>query len=92
MESVEPEDILRRLESVEKQNGEFGRTVRDLKDALAVTAEVQRRQAAVQKSQAEWLEQMQRGQQMHEQRMAEIEDKLNALIDIIDRLQRPPQS
>jgi hypothetical protein len=63
---------------------DFDQEINQLKDTLIVMAEIQRRQAEVQKMQAEGLA-------LHEQRMnhielnlSEISDKLNGLIGFMD--------
>jgi len=63
---------------------DFEHEINQLKDTLIVMAEIQRRQAEVQKMQAE-------GFALHEQRMnhielnlSEISDKLNGLIGFMD--------
>lgn len=87
------ERILERLAALEKRDGELAGAVDDLRDALIVTAEIQRRQAEVQRSQAEWLG-------AHEERIRRIElnlaaatDKLNGLIGFMEDFfrRRPPQ-
>jgi hypothetical protein len=69
----------------------FEQAINEVKDTLIVMAEIQRRQAEVQKLQAEGLA-------MHEQRMQHIEttlsevgDKLNGLIGFMDNFTRRPQ-
>jgi hypothetical protein len=69
--------------------------IAQLQDMVIVMAGIQERQANVQKGQAEWLEQLQAGWDQHEKRMAHVEqnlaeitDKLNALIGYIDGMQR----
>ena len=65
----------------------FEREIRQLQDTAIVMAEIQRRQAEVQKLQAENVVHMQASMRLHEQRMdhvdmrlAEITDKLEGLI------------
>jgi len=93
------EPVLKRLEIVELRNDEFAQGIRELREAVIVTAEVQRRQAAVQRMQAEGLA-------THEDRMRQFDeavarfglkldefgDKLNGLIGYIDNMprQNPP--
>jgi hypothetical protein len=73
----------------------FEQEIAQIKDTLVVMAEIQRRQASVQKTQAEELdamhEKMIKGYELHEKRMAHIEqnleeitDKLNGLIGFMD--------
>jgi hypothetical protein len=80
----------------------FEQEIAQLKDTLVVVAEIQRRQAAVQKVQAEELDamrtQMLKGYELHEKRMAHIErnldeisDKLNGLIGFMDGFTRGRQ-
>ena len=77
----------------------FEQEIGQLKDTLVVVAEIQRRQAEVQKIQAQELdamrEQMVKGYELHEKRMAhveqnleEISDKLNGLIGFMDDFTR----
>jgi len=70
--------------------------IRQLQETVTVVVGVQARQAEVLKGHGEWVESLQLQQarhaefvQRHEQIMAEIDDKLNALIDYVDRM-RPP--
>ena len=88
----------------------FEQEILKVQDTLVVMAEIQRRQAEVQKIQAEELdavrermttfhEKMLAGYELHEKRMAHIEqnldeisDKLNGLIGFMDGFtRRPPQ-
>ncbi len=69
----------------------FEQEIKQLQDTLIVVSEIQRRQADVQKMQAE-------GMALHEQRMnhvdmrlAEITDKLDGLIGFIDGQSPRPQ-
>jgi len=77
----------------------FEQAVWQIKDTLVVMAEIQRCQAEVQKIQAQELdamrEQMVKGYELHEKRMAhveqnleEISDKLNGLIGFMDDFTR----
>ena len=85
---------------------DFEREIAQLKDTAVVMAEIQRRQAQVQKDQAEVIEgmsivlgKMREGFEQHEKRMqhidltlSEIGDKLNGLIGYMDSQRRePPQ-
>ena len=65
----------------------FEQAIVQIQDTLIVMAEIQRRQAEVQKTQAHFLDRLQEGMDLHEKRMkhidltlAEIGDKLNGLI------------
>jgi hypothetical protein len=69
---------------VQSKSMDFEQEINQLKDTLIVMAEIQRRQAEVQKMQAE-------GFALHEQRMnhielnlSEISDKLNGLIGFMN--------
>jgi hypothetical protein len=77
----------------------FEQAIHQLNDTLIVVAEIQRRQAEIQKDQAEGIatlsERIREGMILHEQRMnhidmrlAEITDKLDGLIGYMDG-QRP---
>jgi hypothetical protein len=70
---------------------DFEQEINQLKDTLVVMAEIQRRQAEVQKMQAERIVATEEGMKLHEQRMnhvdlnlSEITDKLNGLIGFMD--------
>ena len=72
--------------------------IRQLQDTMVVMAEIQRRQAAVLKDQAEWIagqemrtKEIERQEARHAQKMAEFDDKLNALIPIVDAMIRGKQ-
>jgi hypothetical protein len=69
----------------------FEQEINQLKDTLIVVAEIQRRQADIQKMQAERIVATEEGMKLHEQRMShvelnlsEISDKLNGLIGFMD--------
>jgi hypothetical protein len=69
----------------------FEEEIGQLKDTLIVMVEIQRRQADVQKLQAENIVSLAEGKREHEERMrhieltlAEIGDKLNGLIGFMD--------
>jgi hypothetical protein len=69
----------------------FEQEIRQIRDILVIMIEVQRRQAEVQKMQAEGLA-------LHEERMkhiemtlAEVSDKLNALAGFVDNSVRRAQ-
>ena len=81
---------------------DFEGAIKQLQDTLIVVAAIQERQAKVQRLQAEELDALRtmliEGQKLHEQRMAkfdekmlEIEDKLNGLIGYLDYRRRPPE-
>ncbi len=69
----------------------FEQEIRQVRDILVIMVEIQRRQAEVQKMQAEGLA-------LHEERMkhieatlAEVGDKLNGLAGFVDQSARRPQ-
>jgi hypothetical protein len=71
----------------------FEDAIKDLQNTLVVVAEIQRRQAEVQKLQALELDAMREAYRLHEKRMAHFEqnmneagDKLNGLIGYMDNL------
>jgi len=75
----------------------FEQAIVQLQDTLIVVAEIQRRQAEVQKTQAERIAEAEESMRLHKQRMdhiemnlAEITDKLNGLIGFMDG-QHPKQ-
>lgn len=75
----------------------FEQAIVQLQDTLVVVAEIQRRQAAVQKTQAERIAESEETMRLHTQRMnhidmrlAEITDKLDGLVGFIDG-QHPKQ-
>jgi cell division septum initiation protein DivIVA len=57
----------------------FEQEIRQLQDTVVVMAEIQRRQAAVQKLQAE-------GMELHEKRMAYVDMRLAEITDQLDGL------
>lgn len=70
-------------------------TIRQLQDTMTVVAGIQARQAEVLKGQSQWLDTLQQQSERHaafiarhEQLMAEMEGKLNALINIVDQMGR----
>jgi hypothetical protein len=69
----------------------FDQEISQLKDTLVVMAEIQRRHAAIQKTQAEEAFAMHESMRLHRQRMEHVEltlgetgDKLNGLIGFMD--------
>ena len=64
--------------------------INSLKDTLVVMAEIQRRQAEVQRMQAENAAEHEKRMKHVEQTLAEVGDKLNALVDIVDGVIRKP--
>jgi hypothetical protein len=70
---------------------DFEQEISRLQDTLVLMAEIQRRQADVQRVQAERIIATEEGMKLHEQRMnhielnlSEIMDKLNGLIGFMD--------
>jgi hypothetical protein len=57
----------------------FGQETRQLQDTVVVMADIQRRQATVQKLQAE-------GMELHEKRMAHVDMRLAEITDKLDGL------
>jgi uncharacterized coiled-coil DUF342 family protein len=71
---------------------DFAQEINSLKDTLVIMAEIQRRQAAVQKMQAEGLALHEERMNHIDMRLAEITDKLDGLIGFMDdQFRRPPQ-
>jgi hypothetical protein len=77
---------------------DFGQEIKQLQDTAIVMAEIQRRQAEVQKLQAENIVYTQESMRIHQQRMdhvdmrlAEITDKLDGLIGFMGGQFRGPQ-
>jgi hypothetical protein len=76
---------------------DFEQQINQVNHTLEVVIEIQRRQAEVQKLQAELVNEMREGMKRHEQRMEHIEmtlseigDKLNGLIGFTDNFGRRP--
>jgi galactokinase/mevalonate kinase-like predicted kinase len=70
----------------------FEQAIKELQDTLVVVTEIQRRQAAVQRDQAEAIVQHDQWLAQHRQTMAEMDEKLGALITIVDGwIRKPPQ-
>ena len=70
---------------------DFEQQINQLQDTLIVTVEIQRREAEIQKTQAERIVATEEGMKLHEQRMSHIElnlseisDKLNGLIGFMN--------
>ncbi len=72
----------------------FEAEIARLKDTLVVTAEIQRRQGEVQRMQAEGLVVHDKEMAEIRQTLAEMGDKLNGLIDVVDGFIRksPPEN
>ena len=68
----------------------FEQAIRELKHTLVVVTEIQRRQAAVQRDQAEAIVQHDQWLAQHRQTMTEMDQKLSALIPIVDSWIRKP--
>jgi hypothetical protein len=94
------DEVLQRLEKIEAGHRDMNGMVADLRDALIVTAGIQRRQAAVQKTQAEELDAareliiaVEQSTTRLKVAVDEVADKLNGLIGYLDNLPRqPPQA
>ncbi len=69
---------------------DFQAEIARLKDTLVVTAEIQRRQGEVQRMQAEGLVVHDKEMAEIRQTLAEMGDKLNGLIDVVDGFIRKP--
>jgi hypothetical protein len=59
----------------------------DLEDAMLVQAHLEKRMAERLKEHAQFLADQQSAMQLHTQKMSEFDDKLNALIDIVGKMQ-----
>ncbi len=100
MASESEQEVLGRLEKIESGHRELNGLVTDLRDAMIVTAGIQRRQAEVQKTQAEELDAarerllaMERSADRLKTVVEELADKLNGLTGYLDNLPRqgPPE-
>lgn len=69
----------------------FEHEIRQLQDTAVVMADIQRRQAAVQKMQAEGMELHEKRMAHIDMRLAEITDKLDGLIGFMGGHFRGPQ-
>jgi hypothetical protein len=69
---------------------DFETEINSLKDTLVVMTEIQRRQAQVQRAQAEGMPEHERRMRHIDHTLAEVGDKLNALVDIVDGVIRKP--
>ena len=100
MRMASDDEVLQRLEKIEAGHRDMNGMVADLRDALIVTAGIQRRQAAVQKTQAEELDAareliiaVEQSTTRLKVAVDEVADKLNGLIGYLDNLPRqPPQA
>ncbi len=63
--------------------------IKDLQDAMIVTAEIEKRQTRMLREHAEHLGEMLEFRRRTEENLSEITDKLNGLIGYLDR-SRPP--
>lgn len=77
----------------------FEQAITQIQDTLIVMAEIQSRQANLQKTQAEFINNLQQGREEHEKRMQHIEltlseigDKLNGLIGFVGGFFPPPKT
>ena len=59
----------------------------DLEDAMLVQSHLEKRMAERLKEHAQFLADQQSAMQLHTQKMSEFDDKLNALIDIVGKMQ-----
>ena len=59
----------------------------DLEDAMLVQAHLEKGMAERLKEHAQFLADQQAAMQLHTQKMSEFDDKLNALIDIVGKMQ-----
>lgn len=66
-------------------NREMEAAIRGLQDAMVVTAHLEKRQSAPLKQHAAELDELASFRRRTEQNLAEATDKLNALIDLMDR-------
>ncbi|MBK5294936.1 MAG: hypothetical protein JJE04_25070 [Acidobacteriia bacterium] len=64
----------------------FEQAMAEVKDTLVVMAEIQRRQAEVQKLQAQELDGMREGYTLHEKRMVHVDQRLAEITDKLDGL------
>ena len=71
----------------------YEEAIKDIQDTLIVIGEIERRQSAMLREHAEWLQEHDREIANYrlrtEQNLAEITDKLNGLIGFVDGM-RPP--
>lgn len=75
---------LNRLAALERRNGELAAAMSNLRDTLIATAEIERRQAEVQRGQAEWMEAHEGRIRRIELDLAEATGKLNGLSGFMD--------
>ena len=83
---------------------DFEKVIAQVQGTLTVMAGIQARQAEVLKGHSQWLEELQSAEQRHrrwleeheramtkhDEKMLEIEEKLDALIRFVDGTHRPP--
>jgi len=86
--------IEQRMDKIEKALGSNDVLVRELRDAVTVTAQLQARQGRVLKEHGEWLESHDRAMKEHDARMKELDARIANLVSGIGefmRRERPPQ-
>jgi len=71
---------------------DFEETMRQVQDTLTVMAGIQARQAAVSKEHSKWLEEHTRAMAEHDRRILKIDEKLNAMINIVDERRDKPDT
>jgi len=69
--------------ALERIRGKFT----DLEDAMLVQAHLEKGLASQLKQHAEFMADQQSAMTLHTQKMSEFDDKLNALIDVVSRMQ-----
>jgi hypothetical protein len=75
-------------DELERRAGALETARRDLEDAMVVMAHLEKGQSERLKEHAQFIAQHEAAIKRHDLQMAEFDDKLNGLIDIIDRQQR----
>jgi uncharacterized coiled-coil protein SlyX len=75
-----------RVDKIERSLGAQDVLVRELRDAVTVTAELEARQARILNQHALWLEESDRRSEEHDRRMAEHDSRMGELDDRIAKL------
>jgi len=65
--------------------------VRELRDAVTVTAEMEARQARALKDHTQWLEEHEQGMREHKQSMKELDERIANLVSGFGEYLRPHQ-
>jgi len=69
-----------RMTRIENHFGRHDDMVRELRDAVTVTAELEARQARALKDHTQWLQEHEQSMKEHKQSMKELDERINNLV------------